>query len=725
MVDPESFDEGLPQAIPLTASTQPGPGGPAWLSGASKTTNSSASAPTPIVGAKHALLDNEAHVLPLGSEQNPEKQAQKLAEAPREQVAALVEKTKGDEREEKGEDAEGTVVEGIEDDKLWAMMRRFNVQVNHTLSPPTKLPPGEPDLRMSSLPDVPFNSDVLRSNGERIFATAGIWAIYSSREMMRLMSWDVQERRRTGCFCAAYFIAAYFSMVIPLIMGLLIALTTFPRSRKFLFPPIPPPAGVPASATDPTNKKGDESQLAGVGDPIEHRSKAEQIEQQAWEFTNTIQRFGMRVVIGGKGSGHQGNGEVGKKESKDEDENGADSEEREAVQDEIDGKELSEKQKRKLKAKLAREKRDAVVGNIAKGVQDGAGQAADMFECFANALSPPSYYPPNQARAKIAGALWVPILLIFAVVPAHWWAQIASFAFGAGFFGQPILIRAANKFVELVPDWRDLLDIRNSLLSQVPTNAQLVLYISRAAEAEYNPLPAPPAAPTATDTKNELSKTGIDDEAGDELVNEKTATGDDPDDEEKPSVTHKVAAKGTRKILSGLRLVAKKAATFRGDVQISDTRQKVGNKVDRILYQSRAKDDFTADSYPAKLDGTSGHLVISHYEGVTPTLTFEPLRHPETPAFTESIVDLVEVKKGGVFIARAVLGWAAAINIEGTSLELRFKSHIERKLDGIGKGEDPHEETHEGRLWEFSHVARRDQLFLRLISIGGQQWETL
>ncbi|KAL8276463.1 hypothetical protein RQP46_011113 [Phenoliferia psychrophenolica] len=679
---------------------------------------------TPVVAAKHAHLDDEAHVLPLGADAHPETQAKKLAEAPPEKVDALVEKVKADEREELGEEPEGTIVDGLEDDKLWALIRRFNVQINHTLSPPTKLPPGEPDLRPSTLPDVPFNSDILKSNGERLFATAGIWTIYFGREMMRLMSWSREERNRTACFCVAYFISAYFAMVIPAIMALLMSLILLPKSRKFFFPSIPPPAGVPASATDPTNQKGDESKLAGVGDPIEHRSKAEQIEQQAWEFTNTIQRFGMRVVVGGRGSGHQGNGEVGKKGAQDEDDE-EDEEEREAVRDEIEGKDLTPKQKRKLKAKMAREKRDAAVNKMAKGAQDAVGDLADALERFANALAPPRYYPHNEARLKLAGAIFVPIMLVTAVVPAHWWAQIISFGVGIGFFAQPILIRAAKKFVELVPDWQERIDMRNSIFSGVPTNAQLVLHIARMAEEEFDPLPSPPLPPTATDTKNELSKTGIDEDAGNELVDDKTKSGDDPDDDEKPSVTHKVMAKGTKKLLGGLRLAAKKAATFRGDVTIADTRQKVGNKVDRVFYQSRAKDDLTADSYPAKLDGTSGHIVITHQEGLAPTLTFEPLHHPDKPSFNEPVADLVEVKKVGVFIARALLGWAAAINIEGTGLEMRFKTHVERKLDGIGKGEEPHDEDHEGQLWAFSHVARRDQLFLRLLSMGGQKWETL
>lgn len=179
-------------------------------------------------------------------------------------------------------------------------------------------------------------------------------------------------------------------------------LTLSTPSRRFLFPPIPPAHGQPPSATDPTNTRGDESMLAGVGHPVEHRSKAEQIEQQAWEFTNVVQRFGVRVVVGGHGKGKMGNGSVGRKEAaqgeSSEEDDESDDEEEEAVKppqgfDErqpivVKGKdgevqELSAKQKRKLKAKEAKAKRDAMVGNLAKGVQTGLGDFADAMERFA------------------------------------------------------------------------------------------------------------------------------------------------------------------------------------------------------------------------------------------------------------------------------------------------------------------------------------------------------
>lgn len=342
--------------------------------------------------------------------------------------------------------------------------------------------------------------------------------------MMRLMSWAPEERVRTALFCIVsfiprsvsrshifltglavfnsqgYFTTAWFGVVVPAVVALLvrppplctihptpltpctqIALVMVPKSRQIFFPPIAPPPGVPASATDPTNQKGDESNLAGVGHPVEHRSKSEQIEEQAWEFTNAIERFGMRVVVGGRSHSHQGNGEVGKKEGAngDDAESESDEEEWEAVRDELEGKELTDKQKKKLKGKAAREKRDAAVGKAAKAVQDALGDFADVFEriakyvaslevfpcAYANlvvhsALSPPRCYPKNHARSKIAGAVLTPILLVTAVVPVHLWAQVASFAFGIGFFAQPILIRSAKTFVQIVPDWQERLDLR-------------------------------------------------------------------------------------------------------------------------------------------------------------------------------------------------------------------------------------------------------------------------
>jgi hypothetical protein len=181
-------------------------------------------------------------------------------------------------------------------------------------------------------------------------------------------------------------------------------LIAYPASRKVLFPPVPPPAGVPPSATDPLNQKGDESLIAGVNHPIEHRSRSEQIEEQAWEFTNLIQRFGARVVVGGKAGGRQGNADVGRKmhvdqPDDDDDDDDLDDEEQDlhevaqqdglgaAADKERKEKKLSDKQKRKQKAKEAKVKRDAMIGSAAKTTQDVLGTIADLAEVFAKCVS--------------------------------------------------------------------------------------------------------------------------------------------------------------------------------------------------------------------------------------------------------------------------------------------------------------------------------------------------
>jgi hypothetical protein len=77
-----------------------------------------------------------------------------------------------------------------------------------------------------------------------------------------------------------------------------------------------------------------------------------------------------------------------------------------------------------------------------------------------SALSPPTCYKRTFAREKISTLVLVPILILTAIVPAHYWATLVSISIGIGFFAQPLLIRAGKKFVKLVPDWREKINLR-------------------------------------------------------------------------------------------------------------------------------------------------------------------------------------------------------------------------------------------------------------------------
>jgi hypothetical protein len=139
------------------------------------------------------------------------------------------------------------------------------------------------------LPTVPYNSDLIRANLERCYATAGVGGIRFTRELGRLISWHPNERVRAGIFATTYFVAWVFHMTTPLLIGVLMLLILSRRSRGVLFPVVPPPPGVTPSATDPLNRKGDES-MVSTRHPQKVRSKHEQIEEQSWEFTKNIEK---------------------------------------------------------------------------------------------------------------------------------------------------------------------------------------------------------------------------------------------------------------------------------------------------------------------------------------------------------------------------------------------------------------------------------------------------
>lgn len=225
-----------------------------------------------------------------------------------------------------------------------------------------------------------------------------------------------------------------------------------------------------------------------------------------------------------------------------------------------------------------------------------------------SALSPSPVYPHNQAAIKIASLILVPILLASAIIPAHIWSTIISFSIGIGFFAQPLLIRAAKAFVKLVPDWQERLDLRNSILSGVPTDVQLVMHLLRVSEARYQPIPSPPAPPTSKHLQKELEKTSMDSESvHDTETDPELVEGGEEDD----GLGEKVVKKGKGKILGGLKAIAAKVSTFRGDVRDTNEdlaagegdaegekegkREKVGGIIDRVFYQSSAVDDGTAD----------------------------------------------------------------------------------------------------------------------------------
>ena len=221
----ESTSPGAPSSAPVASEySQPHPANNAPVTATiDPDVPSSESAPT---------------ALPTNPSTSPQEQKRAVQSEKPEVIAREVEKTKAEAREIKGEKPQGTVVAGLEDDRLWAMLRRFDVQITHVLHPANDLPAKEPDLRPSTLPDLPSHSEILKSNLERTFAAIGPSSIRGMREVGRLMSWSPQERLRTGSFCAAYFICWAFGYTLFGVFAFFIVLVCFPGTRRWLFPPV-------------------------------------------------------------------------------------------------------------------------------------------------------------------------------------------------------------------------------------------------------------------------------------------------------------------------------------------------------------------------------------------------------------------------------------------------------------------------------------------------------
>lgn len=176
------------------------------------------------------------------------------------------------------------------------------------------------------------------------------------------------------------------------------------------------------------------------------------------------------------------------------------------------------------------------------------------------------------------------MLLLFIFVPSWVWTRGASFGLGFGFFGQPIIDRSLKLFVEMVPDWRELLDMRNSILYGVPTNDQLVLHLLRVGERAGHPIPRPPPPPLAGSPKEQIKDNAPDPD--DELVDD----NGNPISVDDLGAKDKAVHKSKSKLVTGLKHLSKKVAGVGADVTVDGVKKKVGGTVDRVIWGSMLKD---------------------------------------------------------------------------------------------------------------------------------------
>lgn len=467
-----------------------------------------------------------------------------------------------------------------------------------------------------------------------------------------------------------YFLAWTFDLIVPLLVSTLIALISYPPSRDILFP------SAPLALVD-TKTGGLKKPLAGVlgshdsatGAPENHKGEA--IEAEASNFVNGIAHIALSSATGK----HPQN------EPKDRDSKRAPDPVAAAMHA---SNARVEAQGGKTEHDMTKVPMETAMWNKMRPIMHTIGDVADGWERFANALSPSPPFPEDTARLRLAGVV-IPMLAASLFVTSYMVTKGAMFGIGFGFFGDPVIRRGVVLLNQTFPNWQKLLELRNTLLKGVPTNAQLTITVLRLGEANKAPIPPPPATGHeppkhhAQLGEDNLSATGGDAPLGASSAELAAAITHDPNEVNQTSGSDIEASKSTQhhegkrsKILGLFK------ATARGAVSTAlgadKLKAKIGSEHAKAhigaLTDPNDPSNVTGPvDFKARYDTKKGHVYISTNTPI-PSVSFTTDhsvdkigsmdRDDIRSVWSIAIADISEMKKIGGFgwKAKLVVGWA-------------------------------------------------------------------
>lgn len=300
-----------------------------------------------------------------------------------------------------------------------------------------------------------------------------------------------------------------------------------------------------------------------------------------------------------------------------------------------------------------------------------------------------------------------------------------TFGIGFGFFGDPITSRGLALLNRNFPNWQKLLELRNTLLKGVPTNAQLTITLLRVGEANKAPLPPPPSPGEApSDTPVDISTGELQQSLNASDAELRAAMENDP------HVAHEVdggdIAKSKEK--SHGKKAARMLSVMKGGIKGSietvlgadHVKAKVGSEPSKqrlgVVPRDRTQHLSGPVVFKCRHHGKRGHAYISSKETIpcigfsldksmakSEATTLEKSDEALNPVWSVAIADIAELKKmGGLgWKAKLVVGWALDREV-ADSLEI-----IDRR----------------GNSYTVTAMILRDELFNRLVAMGGQKWE--
>ncbi|EGX88259.1 hypothetical protein CCM_08302 [Cordyceps militaris CM01] len=568
------------------------------------------------------------------------------------------------------------IVQGLDNEQLWALLRRFNKQafcVRRIHQPPLA------NLDMNIADDDGFAPEKLRAQLERGYVSVVVPLAAAANHLARLRSWN--ERRRTAAFLLAYACAWACDLLVPATVVFLMVLILVPAARRVAFPPAPisridsatgglqtPPAGV--AATDDT--------LTGAPEKV----AGEAVEQEAHSFVNTLGSVALSTTIGGPAS--DDDDDVGTAP-------GADK----LVQNVSEAKATAAEGDARTARNETRQPAAKMVWQRARPFMHAVTDLVDTWERFGNALSPTPPFPRSRARARLAAAL-LPVALAALFTTPYMLAKGSGLVLGLVLFGAPLLNRLTEVLERTYPRWQRFVELRHSVLRGVPTNAQLAVTLLRIGEKNKAPIPAPPDPDAVFGTHSPHLKRARPVGQG----TSDTLAEDQPQEAETSNGQNVTKRPGKgRRALDMLKGAVKGGVTTALAADRAKALVGAPHAKERVGVVQSGDGGTAADGpvrFEARYKGKRG------FAYVTPTALSWSQDGGAEPAWSVRVADMTGLRKVGglAWPSRMVVGWSLHKQV----------------VDGLVV------ET-EGAEYHLTAVLIRDEIFNRLIAMGDQMWQ--
>ncbi|CAG8004004.1 unnamed protein product [Penicillium salamii] len=510
-------------------------------------------------------------------------------------------------------------------------------------------------------------------------------------------------------FDKVYLISWLLDLLVPTMLATLLALVVYPPCRPLMFPPAP-------IALVDKDTGGIQKPKAGIlgshdsitGAPEKHKGMA--AEQEASNLVASVASVAVGSAVGKHDQGVPDDAPL--------EDDLPDA--MEIVANTADAQSAAH-------GKVPADSHDKTRQPMRQSVMDAANLAmqvvndiTDTYEKMGNALSATAPFPRLSPRLRLAAVL-CPACLASMVTSSYVLMKSTTFIVGFAFFGDPVIRRGVKYLNRRFPKWQKVIELQNSLLKGIPTNAQLTVTLLRIGEANASPLPPPPNSQEKPPSRpaslhHEELTLGATGEEIQEAALEKPDVDHHPETEQTQEKPHKrTLASGILGFFRGT--TASGVESKRG---IDRLRATVGsrhakNRVGVLRHKGKMITPIGPVSFDARYKGKHGTVIIDstkepallYFTTETPFVNVEvENRKAGSVLFTMPVNEIQEMRKlGGMgWKGKLVVGWA-----------LGSKEVVDGLLITGTKA---------GQKYQLTAMGTRNQLFNRLVAIDGQVWAT-